>query len=203
MITIVRSVVGVAAVVLSLVASIAVAQLSLQLRGTIESVDNQTLQVKARDGKMMNVKLADDVQIFTLNKASLADIKQGSLVGIIAKNQMDGSQKAVQVYIFMDEHMHEPWSRDANSSVLGEDEIVNYIEDTVLANRDQALTIKYKESEKKITVPANVRVVMLVPATAADVKAGQYFLAPKGKQVSLGVLASTIIVGNDSADFAM
>ena len=203
MIAIVRSVVGAAAVVLSLVASIAVAQLSLQLRGTIESVDNQTLLVKARDRTMMNVKLADDVHVFTLNKASLADIKQGSLVGITAKNQMDGSEKAVQVYIFMDEHMHEPWSRDANSSVLGEDEIVNYIEGTVLANRDQALTIKYKESEKKITVPANVRVVMLVPATAADVKAGQYFLAPKGKQVSLGVLASTIIVGNDSADFAM
>jgi len=99
--------------------------------------------------------------------------------------------------------MHESWSRDANSSVLGEDEIVNYSEDAVLANGDQALTIKYKESEKKITAPANVRVVMLVPATAADVKAGQYFLAPKGKQVSLGVLASTIIVGNDGADFAM
>jgi len=203
MIAIVRSVVGAAAVVLSLVASIAVAQLSLQLRGTIESVDNQTLLVKARDGKMMNVKLADDVQVFTLNKASLADIKQGSLVGITAKNQMDGSEKALQVYIFMDEHRHESWSRDANSSVLGEDEIVNYIEGTVLANGDQALTIKYKKSEKKITVPANVRVVMLVPATPADVKAGQYFLAPKGKQVSLGVLASTIIVGNDSADFAV
>jgi len=198
-----RSVVGVAAVVLSLVASIAVAQRSLQLRGTIESVDNQTLLVKARDGTMMNVKLADDVHVFTLNKASLADIKQGSRVGIIAKNQMDGSQKAVQVYIFADEDRHESWSDDANSSVLGEDEIVNYIEGTVLANGDQALTIKYKKSEKKITVPANVRVVMLVPATAADVKAGQYFLAPKGKQVSLGVLASTIIVGNDSADFAM
>jgi hypothetical protein len=33
--------------------------------------------------------------------------------------------------------------------VLGEDEIVNYIEGTVLANGDQALTIKYKESEKR------------------------------------------------------
>jgi len=33
--------------------------------------------------------------------------------------------------------MHEPWSRDANSSVVGEDEIVNYIEGTVLANGDQ------------------------------------------------------------------
>jgi len=63
MIAIVRSVVGAAAVVLSLVASIAVAQLSLQLRGTIESVDNQTLLVKARDGTMMNVKLADDVHV--------------------------------------------------------------------------------------------------------------------------------------------
>jgi hypothetical protein len=37
--------------------------------------------------------------------------------------------------------MHEPRSRDANSSVVGEDEIVNYVEGTVLANGGHALTI--------------------------------------------------------------
>jgi len=203
MITIMRSVVGAAAVVFSLVASIAVAQFSLPLRGRIESVDNQTLLVKARDGTMMNVKLTDDVQVFTLKNASLADIKPDVLVGIAAKHQMDGSQKAVEIYILAGERMHEPWGREANSSVLGDDEILIYIEGTVLANGDQTVTIKYKESENKITALANVRVVMLVPATATDVKAGEYFFAPNGKKVSVGMLASTIIVGNDSADFAM
>lgn len=91
MITIMRSVVGAAAVVFSLVASIAVAQFSLPLRGRIESVDNQTLLVKARDGTMRNVKLTDDAYVFTLKKASLADIKPSGLVGIIVKHQMDGS----------------------------------------------------------------------------------------------------------------
>jgi hypothetical protein len=203
MMTIVRSVVGVTAVVLFLVTSIAMAQFSLPLRGMIESVDNQTLLVKARDGTMMKLRLTDDVHVFTLNRASFADVKRGSLVGITAKQQMDGSQKAAEIYIFMDERMHEPWSREVNSSVLGEDEILSYIEGPVLTNGDQALMIKYKESEKKITVPANVRVVTLVQATAADVKAGQYFFAPNGRKVSVGMLASTIIVGNDGADFAM
>jgi len=203
MITIVRSVVGIAAVVFSLIASIAMAQFFLPLRGRIESVDNQTLLVKARDGTMINVKVTDDVHVFTLKKASLADIKTGSLIGITAKHQMDGSQKAVEIYIFVDERTHEPWGREANSSVVGDDEILTYIEGTVLANGDQALTVKYKESENKITAPANVRVVMLVPATAADVKAGQYVFAPNGKKVSVGMLASTIVVGNDSVDFAM
>jgi len=64
---------------------------ALPLRGRIESVDNQTLLVKARDGTMRNVKLTDDAYVFTLKKASLADIKPSGLVGIIVKHQMDGS----------------------------------------------------------------------------------------------------------------
>jgi hypothetical protein len=52
-------------------------------------------------------------------------------------------------------------------------------------------------------MPANVRIVMLVPATVADIKPGQYFLVPNGKPSSLATLASTIIVGSNSVDFAM
>ena len=36
-------------------------------------------------------------------------------------------------------------------------------------------------------MPTNVRIVLLVPATLADIKAGQYFLVPDGKPVSLGM----------------
>jgi hypothetical protein len=72
----------------------------LRVRGTIESVDGQTLAVKARDGAMMKVKLADSPRVLTLNKMTLADVKQGTFVGITAMPQPDGSQKAAEIHIF-------------------------------------------------------------------------------------------------------
>jgi hypothetical protein len=171
------------------------------LRGKIDSVTGQTLVVKARDGTMTNVKLADDVHVFTLKQSSLADLKRGSLVGTTAIGQMNGPQKAVEIYIFPDEASHEP---NVPAKVMGrENKILSYTEGSVLDNKDQVLTIKHTDGEKEIAMPANVRIVMLVPATVADIKPGQYFLVPNGKPSSLATLASTIIVGSNSVDFAM
>jgi hypothetical protein len=60
------------------------AQVPQSLRGKIDSVTGQTLVVKARDGTMTNVKLADDVHVFNLKQASLADLKTGTFVGTTA-----------------------------------------------------------------------------------------------------------------------
>jgi len=192
-----------AAIVLSTVISIATAQVPLMLRGTIESASNRTLAVKARDGMATKVMLADDAHVFLLKQASLADLKRGSLVGSTAIQQVGGgSQKAVEIYIFPDEPKREP--NDAAGSIVGrENEILSYTEGSVINNADQVLTMKYPGGDKKITIPANVRVAILVPATMADIKVGQYFLAPNAKPFSLGTLASTIIVGSDRVDFAM
>ena len=99
------------AAVLSIVASMAIAQVPQSLRGKIESVASQTLVVKARDGTMTNVKLPDDVHVFTLKQASLADLKHGSLVGTTAIGQMSDIEKAMEIYIFPDEPKHEPMFR--------------------------------------------------------------------------------------------
>ena len=192
-----------AGAVLLLVASTAMAQVSQRLRGTIESVSGQALVVKVRDGKMTNVRLADGAHVFTLNTASLADIKEGGLVGITTKRQMDGSQGAAEIYIFLDERTHEPWAV-SGSSLLGKDEeTLGYIEGSILKNDGRALIMKYRDGEKTIPTPANIRVVMVVPATIAEIKAGQNFFVPNGHQTSLGTEALTIIVGSNSADFAM
>jgi len=189
------------AAVLSMAASIAMAQVPQSLRGKIDSVMGQTLIVKARDGSMTNVKLADDVHVFNLKQASLADLKQGKLVGTTATGQMSGPQKAVEIYIFPDEPKHE---RNVPAKVMGRgNDILSYTEGTILDSENQVLTIKYTDGEKKLAMPANVRIVMLVPATVTDIKAGQYFLVPNGKPQSLATLAPTIIVGSDRVDFAM
>jgi len=203
MIARVQSVIGSSAVVLSLVISMAMGQVPMGLRGTIESVDSRTLRVKARDGTMTRVKLADGAQIFTLNKVSVADVKQGSLVGVTASQQMDGSLKAVEIYILLGKPLLEPSSMTGTSVAGRGNEILSYMEGAVLSNDTQALTIKYEGGEKKISLSANVRVVNFVSATVSEIKPGLYFFVPNSKPVSQGTLASTLIIGSDRVDFAM
>ena len=189
------------AAVLSIVGSMAMAQVAQSLRGKIETVASQALVVKARDGTTTNVRLADDVHVFKLTQASLADLKHGSIVGTTAIGQMSGPEKAVEIYIFPDESKHEP--NVPTKVVSRENEVLSYTEGSVVDNENQVLTIKHTDGEKKMAMQANVRIVMLVPATVADIKGGQYFLVPNGKPTSLGTLASTIIVGSNGVDFAM
>ncbi len=59
-------------------------QQSVRVRGTIEQVDGPVLTVKSRDGETLKLKMADDVKVVAMVKASLADIKPGSFVGSTA-----------------------------------------------------------------------------------------------------------------------
>src|SRR5262249_44273290 len=105
-----------AAITVLLVSSMAVAQQpnTVRVRGTIENKDHQVLDVKARDGETLKVKLTDNAPVRAVVKASLSDIKPGSFVGITAMPQADGTQKAVEIHIFPEAMRgsgegHRPW----------------------------------------------------------------------------------------------
>jgi hypothetical protein len=51
-----------------------------RVRGTVEKLDDHNLTVKSRDGQSLSITLAPDVDIITLTKKSLADIKPGDFV---------------------------------------------------------------------------------------------------------------------------
>src|SRR3954466_2550642 len=74
--TITRRALGLAGLSLLVVTSAVWAQQApppLRIRGTIEKVDGNTLTVKSRAGETMTVKLADDVRVAAMVKASLSD----------------------------------------------------------------------------------------------------------------------------------
>src|SRR5258707_9489896 len=75
-------------------------QQTQRLNGTIERVDGNTISAKGRDGNAITLKLADNVTITAVLKATVADIKPGDYIGSGAVPQADGSQKAVEVHIF-------------------------------------------------------------------------------------------------------
>ena len=123
------------------------------IRGTIERVDGTICVVKARDGTELKLTVADNPQIAGIIKASLADIKQNSFVGVTAMPQPDGSLNAVEVHIFPEAMRgtgegHYPWDLQPQSTMTNAN-----VEQVVSAVDGRTLTLKYKDGEKKITVP--------------------------------------------------
>lgn len=150
----------------------ALAQAPVRVRGTIDSVNGSTLNVTARDGAKVTVKLADNATVVGVAKASLSDVKQGGFVGITAMPQPDGTQKAVEIHIFPEAmrgtgEVHRPWDLMPNSTMT------NATVDSEVAISDgQKLVLKYKDGEKTFIVPADAAVVTFVPSSAAALTPG-------------------------------
>jgi hypothetical protein len=165
------SIIGLAAI---LAAPLAQAQdlPPVRVRGTIERIDGVIYVLKARDGAELKVTLADNPQIAGIIKASLSDIKQNSFVGVTAMPQPDGSLNAVEVHIFPESMRgtgegHYPWDLQPQSTMTNAN-----VEQVVSAVDGRTLTLKYKDGEKKITVPANAPIVTYVPGDKNDIKPG-------------------------------
>ena len=162
-----------AAFVVSATAALAQAPADMvRVRGTVQSVDGSMLTVKARDGADLKVKLADNAVIRTVVGKTVADVKQGLFVGITAMPQPDGTQKAIEVHIFPEARRgagegHRPWDLVPNSTMTNAN-----VEQLVTAVEGPMLTMKYKDGEKKISVPNNAAIVQFVNGDKADLKPG-------------------------------
>jgi len=188
---------------LPFVASIAAAQQPqmVRVRGTIESVNGQVLTVKARDGTPLTVKLADGAPVRTVIRKSLADVTQGSFVGITAMPQPDGTQKAVEIHIFPEAlrgtgEGHRPWDLMPHSTMTNAN-----VDSVVAASDGKELVLKYKNGEKKFVVPADVEVVMFAPAHMSDLKPGAKIFIVAAKKMPDGTLAApAVVVGTNGVD---
>jgi len=203
MTTMTRRALGASAFAFFFAASIAAAQQppTVRIRGAIEAIDGPMLTIKARDGNIMKVKLADNPRVTAMVKASLADIKQGSFIGVTAMPQPDGSQKAIGLHIFMDSQRgvvparFGPWDREPGSTMTNAN-----VESTVASVDGQIVMVKYPDGEKKVIVPPNTPVVAFVPGSMSDLKPGAQMIVIAAQKMPDGsLMAPAINVGRDGA----
>ncbi len=189
---------GAVAAAVTLIASGAMAQDTVRVRGTIERVDGPTYVVKSRDGTELKMTLADNATVVALVKATLADIKPGTFIGVTGLPQVDGSQKAVEVHIFPEAMRgtgegHYPWDLRPQSTMTNAN-----VEQAVTGVDGPTLSVKYKDGEKKITVPPDVPIVIFAPGDRADLKPGvKIFVFAAKKQADGSVQAPRVNYGRD------
>ncbi|TWI58268.1 hypothetical protein IQ16_08172 [Bradyrhizobium huanghuaihaiense] len=176
--TLIRLLVAVAMVTVSAVAAVAQrAPVPTRVRGTIESVSGDTMQVKSRSGEDVKLRIAPDISVSGVTKISLADIKVGSFVGATTVPGPDGGNNAVEVHVFP-ENMRgtgegsRPYDLKPNSSMTNAT-----VSESVVGNDGHTLLVKYKDGEKKVFVPDNTPVVTFVPGDKGELKPGAKVIA--------------------------
>ena len=176
-----------------------------RVSGTIERVDGNTIYGKGRDGSAITLKLADNVAVTAVLKATFADIKPGDYVGTGAVPQADGSQKAVELRILPRPqehggHFYEGWPGVANGTMTNGFAQPTGTVGAVGAGGEPSIMVKYPQGEKRVIIPANAHVVRNAIGNKDDLKAGAIFRAGAAKKESDGTFtADAIVVGRDGA----
>ncbi len=147
----------------------AFAQTNVHVRGTITSLDGDVLSVKSRDGKDMKLNLTPDASVAVARKMSLADIKDGTYVGVTSVEQ-DGKLVAKEVHLIPPQapsgHMNWdllPGSKMTNANLAA----------VAKASGGNQITLKYKDGEQKILVPAGTPIVGFDSGDRSALKRGE------------------------------
>jgi len=168
-----------------------------RVRGTIESVDGETLMVKSRSGEDVKLTMAGDIRVVGIVKIALSDIKVGSFIGTTTVPGPDGGNNAVEVHVFPEDMRgtgegSRPYDLRPNSSMTNAT-----VADSVVGNDGHTLLIKYKDGEKKVTVGPDTPVVTYVPASKSDLKPGAKVIAFMKKLPDGSFETNRVSVGRD------
>jgi len=185
------------AVLVTILSSAVLAQAPapVRIRGTVEKMDGNTMTVKARNGEMVQVKLADNYTVTGIAKASVNDVGSGKYIGTTTVGERNGALVAEEIHIFPESMRgtgegHRDWDLRPNSKMTNA-----AVADVVKMGKDRVLTVKYKDGEKKILVPDHTVVVAFQPAERSELKRGAKIFVIAQKQPDGSLAAPRVNVG--------
>jgi hypothetical protein len=150
---------------------------TVNVRGVITAFDGNVLTVTTPTGTS-KVTLNEGAQVRLVVKSSLAKIVPGAYVGTAAEPQADGMLRAQEVLLFPESlrgrgEGHRPWDLTPKSTMTNAtvDEMTPRVVDRV---EGRVLTLKYKDGEKQVFVPANVPIVTFEPGDKSMLVSGAH-----------------------------
>ena len=144
----------------------------VRIRGMIEAVEGPKLTIKSRSGEILKARLADNARVAAMVKASAADLKPNTYVGITSVPAPDGSEKAVEVHIFPEERRgagegRNSWDLLPDSKMTNG--AVNLQVEGVSAG---VMTVAYKGQEAKIALAPDTVIVAYAGGDRGELKPG-------------------------------
>jgi hypothetical protein len=167
-----------------------------RLRGTIDAVSGDTLQLTLRNHTKATAQLPANARVTWLTEAQPSDIQQGSYVGTAAVPQPDGTLKALEIQVFPPSMRGvgegtRPWDTGAGSSMTN-----GTVGSLVNAN-GRTITITYKGGEKKVVIPNDVPIVTYAPADRSALTPGAHVIVNGTRAADGTVTAANVSVGKN------
>lgn len=139
----------------------------VRLRAVIGKIDALSITIKERSGEVITLVLPAEMDVSEVYPIDIADIKPGSYIGTAAMPQPDGTQLALEVLVFPEAARgagegHRPWDLRAESTMTNTT-VADLAASPSSTPGGQKLTLRYKDGEKVVIVPAGVPVVSFKP----------------------------------------
>ena len=169
-----------------------------RIRGDVVAIDALNLQVKARTGETLAIKLAENYGVTAVVKIDASAIKPGAYVGTATMPQADGTQTALEVLVFPEAMRgsgegHYPWDLKPGSMMTNAT-----VADAVAMNPGgRRMTLKYKDGEKTVIVPDDAPIVTFEPGDKAMLVPGAHILVTATKQPDGSLTAARVAVGKN------
>ncbi|MEA2833884.1 MAG: hypothetical protein QOG66_2086 [Methylobacteriaceae bacterium] len=171
---------------------------TVRLRGAIETIDGPNLMVKSRNGDVVKVRLADNARASAIVKASVADLKPNTYIGVTSVPAPDGSDKAIAVHIFPEERRGTAEGR-MNWDLLPESKMTNgAVNLQVQGVQGGIMTVTYKGQESKIALGPETAIVAFVAGERSELNPGTQIIIFAATRNEDGTLqAPAITYGRD------
>jgi hypothetical protein len=165
-----------------------------RVRGVIDRVDVNDIEVTTRAGEKVTLKLAENAGVTWIEPIKVSAIKPGSFIGTAAVTQPDGTLKALEIQVFPESMRgvgegHRPWDLGAGSTMTN-----GTVGDLKVAN-GRTLTLIYKGGEQKVFVPEKAPVITYEPATRAALTKGAHVIVTAMQNPDETMIATRIGVG--------
>jgi len=183
------------ATALMVIAPLAWAQQTANIRGTLTAFDGKVLSVKTREGQDVKIELPDNVNVNATKAFSLADVKPGMVLGVTTVKRADGATVAIDVRPIP------PTARQGLSSfdLQPQSTMTNAaLEGTVTqVPGGNELTLNYQSGTVKVLVPPGTPMSQSAPGTRADLKPGEGIFVAVKPGDNGALVAVRVQVGKD------